>query len=80
MKFIGVTFSFLGLFYIIVYLCMCVFVVLDLASSVLCQEIGWEQQEERLRKDLFCVPCAGSGAVSKWVICACDSLVDFGAV
>ena len=26
------------------------------------------------------VPRAGSGAVSKWVICACDSLVDFGAV
>jgi len=25
-------------------------------------------------------PRAGSGAVSKWVICACDSLVDFGAV
>jgi len=29
---------------------MCAFVVLDLASSVLCQEIGWE---ERLRNDLF---------------------------
>ena len=27
-----------------------------------------------------CWPRAGSGAVSKWVICACDSLVDFGAV
>jgi len=26
------------------------------------------------------VPRAGSGAVSKWVICACDSLVDFGTV
>jgi len=26
------------------------------------------------------MPRAGSGAVSKWVICACDSLVDFGAV
>jgi len=26
------------------------------------------------------LPRAGSGAVSKWVICACDSLVDFGAV
>jgi len=25
-------------------------------------------------------PRAGSGAVSKSVICACDSLVDFGAV
>jgi len=25
-------------------------------------------------------PRAGSGAVSKWVIRACDSLVDFGAV
>jgi len=25
-------------------------------------------------------PRAGSGAISKWVICACDSLVDFGAV
>jgi len=29
---------------------------------------------------LLTLPCAGSGAVSKWVICACDSLVDFGAV
>ena len=28
------------------------FVVLGLVSSVLCQEIGWE---ERLRNDLFCV-------------------------
>jgi len=26
------------------------------------------------------LPRADSGAVSKWVICACDSLVDFGAV
>jgi len=26
------------------------------------------------------LPRAGSGAVSKWVICACDSLVDFGTV
>ena len=26
------------------------------------------------------MPRAGSGAVSKWVICACDSLVDYGAV
>ena len=26
------------------------------------------------------VPRAGSGAISKWVICACDSLVDFGTV
>jgi len=30
------------------------FVVSDLVSSVLCQEIGWE---ERLRNDLFCVGC-----------------------
>jgi len=29
---------------------MCAFVVLDLVSSVLCQEIG---SEERLRSDLF---------------------------
>jgi len=29
---------------------------------------------------LILLPCVGSGAVSKWVICACDSLVDFGAV
>jgi len=29
-----------GLFCLIVYLCMCAFVVLDLVSSVLCQEIG----------------------------------------
>jgi len=28
------------------------FVVLGLVSSVLCQEIGWE---ERLQNDLFCV-------------------------
>ena len=33
--------------------CIVVFVVLDLVSSVLRQEIGWE--ERRLRSDLFCV-------------------------
>jgi len=33
-------------------LVLCAFVVLGLVSSVLCQEIGWE---ERLRNDLFCV-------------------------
>jgi len=26
--------------HVVVYLCMCAFVVLDLVSSVLCQEIG----------------------------------------
>jgi len=31
---------------------MCAFVVLDLVSAVLCQEIGYE---ERLRNDPFCV-------------------------
>jgi len=40
LQFIYVRFSFLGLFYVIVYLYMCAFVVLDLVSSVLCQEIG----------------------------------------
>jgi len=30
-------------YFVIVYLCMCVFVVLDLVSSVLCQEIVWEE-------------------------------------
>jgi len=40
LQFIHVRFSFLGLFCIIGYLCMCAFVVLDLVSSVLCQEIG----------------------------------------
>jgi len=29
---------------------------------------------------VFVWPRAGSGALSKWVICACDSLVDFGTV
>jgi len=32
--------SFLGLFCVIVYLCMCAFVVLDLVSSVLCHQIS----------------------------------------
>jgi len=36
--------------------------------------IGREEKEEGRG------PRAGSDAVSKWVICACDSLVDFGAV
>jgi len=49
---LSVRFSFLGLFCVIVYLCVCAFVVLDLISSLLCQEIGWE---ERLRNGLFCV-------------------------
>ena len=35
---------------VIVYSYICAFVVLDLVSSVQCQEIGWE---ERLRNDLF---------------------------
>jgi len=43
---------FLGLFCVIVCLCMCAFVVLDLVSLVLCQEIG---SEERLQDELFCV-------------------------
>jgi len=33
---------------------MCAFATLDLVSSVLCQEIGWE---ECLRNDPFCVKC-----------------------
>ena len=37
----------------------------------------WEIHE---RLTLFILPRAGSGAVSKWVICACDSRVDFGTV
>jgi len=43
LQFICVRFSFLGLFCVIVCLCMCAFVVLDLldlVSSVPCQEIG----------------------------------------
>ena len=43
-------FSFLELFCLIVYLCVFAFVVLDLVSSVLCQEIGWK---ECLRNDLL---------------------------
>jgi len=35
-----VRFSFLRLFCVIVSLCVCTFVVFDLVSSVLCQEIG----------------------------------------
>ena len=35
------------------FICVCAFVVLDLVSSVLFQEIGYE--EERLRNDLVFV-------------------------
>jgi len=35
-----VRFGFLGLFCVITYLCMCAFLVLDLVSSILRQEIG----------------------------------------
>ena len=52
LQFICVRFSFLGLVCVIVYLCICAFVVLVLVSSVLCQEIGWE---ERLQNDVFWV-------------------------
>ena len=52
LQFICVRFSCLGLFCVIVYLCICAFIVLDLVSSVLCQDIAWE---ERLQNDLFCV-------------------------
>ena len=40
LQLISVRFSFLGLFYVTVYSCVCAFVVLDSVSSVLCQEIG----------------------------------------
>jgi len=39
LQFICVRFSIWGLFCLMVYLCICAFVVLDLVSSVLCQEI-----------------------------------------
>ena len=52
LQFNCVRLSFFGLFCVVVLLCMCAFVMLDLVSSVLCQEIGWE---EWLRNDLFCV-------------------------
>ena len=40
LQFICVGFSFLGLSFVIVYLCMCDFVVLDFVSSELYQDIG----------------------------------------
>ena len=40
LQFICIRFGFFGLFGVIVYLCMCAFVVLDSVSSVLCQEVG----------------------------------------
>jgi len=40
LQFIYIRFGFFGLFGVIVYLCMCAFVVLDSVSSVLCQEVG----------------------------------------
>jgi len=43
-------------------------IVMEAISSEFRVALPWE------------LPRAGSGAVSKWVICACDSLVDFGAV
>ena len=51
-QFICVRFSFWGLFCVIDYLCMCTYLMLDLFSSVLYQETGWE---EHLQNDLFCV-------------------------
>jgi len=51
LQFICVRFSFWGVMLCYI-LCMRAFVVLDLVSSVLCQELGWE---ERLCNDLFCV-------------------------
>jgi len=35
---------YLGLFYVMVYLCKFAFVVLHLVPSVLCQEIGYEER------------------------------------
>jgi len=52
LQFICVRFSFLGLLCVIVYFSVCAFVVLDLVSLVLHQEIGLE---EHLQNDLFCV-------------------------
>jgi len=45
-------FSISGLFCVIVHLCMCMFVVLDLVFAVSCQAVGWK---ERLQNHLFCV-------------------------
>jgi len=45
-------FNFCGLFCVLVSVCVLLLCFLDLVSSVLCQEIGWE---ERLRNDLFYV-------------------------
>ena len=52
LQFICVTCSFMELFCVIVYLYMCAFILLDLISSVVCQEIDYE---ERLQNDPFCV-------------------------
>ena len=52
LEFIYVRFSFLGLLFVIVYMRVCAFVVLDLVSSVPFQEIGWK---ECLQNDLCCV-------------------------
>ena len=52
----------------------------SVATSFKCRSL------DAFSKDIYAaifgrpLPRAGSGAVSKWVICACDSLVDFGAV
>ena len=44
------------------------FVVLSLVSSVLSQEIGWE---ECLRNDLFCVECDVKPSIINIGLCAC---------
>ena len=44
LQFICVRLSFLELFRVIVYVCMCAFVVLDFVSSVLYQTTGWEER------------------------------------
>ena len=59
--------AFLGLFCVIVYLCMCAFVVLELVSSVLCQEIGWKEVSEMT----YFVSILGRKTLTQSMKCRC---------
>ena len=64
------------------------FCVIIRAISALTLLVGWQEGHPACTKMggwwrwalVSPEPRAGSGAISKWVICACDSLVDFGSV
>jgi len=57
-----------------VFFCNFVLVALGSVSSVLCQQLGWQ---ERLWNDVFCVECNVKPWLSQWVVTECSSVDEY---